>query len=420
MKVRSLRANSALALVGDGASKASALLVVVISARLLDVNEFAALATGLAVAGVLTAALDLGTGTLLSRDGAVSKSARGALFAGSLRDRLPICGVVLLLAPVAGLLLGRALEAVSVAVLALSGALSLSVLGLFRACQDIRPEALQKLASGTLAVVASTVVCLVAPRADAVLLAIAIVMLVTLAPLLRLAPSVAELGTDLTWLAALRRAAPIGLLALATIAYYRSGTIALAALSNAEATAVYGVASGIAFGLLMVPNAITTALLPRLSSERRPDEFVACARRVLVWTSVIAVCIAAACAALAPVILPVALGPEYRAAATPFALLCLGIPLIAASGVIGTALLVVGRLQALGTQVAVSLTVNLLVLVLLVPSAGAVGAALATLACEAVGFVVLVSAARAGLPGLVLGRRRGLRPTLEPAETVLP
>ena len=114
-------------------------------------------------------------------------------------------------------------------------------------------------------------------------------MLLTLVPLLRLAPTVADFGDDLAPLAALRRAAPIGLLALATIAYYRSGTIALAALSSADATAVYGVAAGIAFGLLMVPNAITTALLPRLSAERRPDELVACTRRALVWTSLNAV-----------------------------------------------------------------------------------------------------------------------------------
>lgn len=416
MKVRGIGANAALALVGDGASKAAALLVVVVSARFLTVDGFAALATGLAVAGVLTAALDLGTGTLLSRDGAASASARGALFSGSLRDRLPLACLVLLLAPIVGLALGRPLEATAVALLALSGAVSLSVLGLFRAGQDIRPEALQKLAAGMLAVGVATAVCLVAPRADALLLALAVVMLATLVPLLRRAPAVADLGGHLERHSALRRAAPIGLLALATIAYYRSGTIALAALSDAEATAMYGIASGIAFGLLMVPNAITTALLPRLAAEQRPEELVACTRRALVWTTLIAVCLAAACAALGPLVLPAALGHEYRAAAAPFALLCLGIPLIAASGVIGTALLVVGRLRALGTQVVVSLAVNLLVLVLLVPSAGAVGAALATVACEAVGLVVLLSAARVALPGAINRPRRPLGP-LEAAET---
>jgi O-antigen/teichoic acid export membrane protein len=420
VKVRGLGANSGLALLGDGASKVAALLVVVISARFLSVEEFAALATGLAVAGVLTAVLDLGTGTLLSRDGAASRSERGALFSGSLRDRLPLACAVLLLAPVIGWLLGRPLEAASAAVLALSGALSLTVVGLFRSYQDIRPEALQKLASGTLAVVTATAVCVVAPRADLVLLTLAVVMLVSLFPLIRLAPTVADLGTGLARFAAVRRAAPIGLLALATIAYYRSGTIALAALSNAQATAVYGVASGIAFGLLIIPNAITTALLPRLSSARRPEELVECTRRVLAWTSLIAVCLAAACAAVAPLILPIALGSEYVSASAPFAVLCLGIPLIAASGVIGTALLALGRLRTLGTQVVVSLAVNLIVLALLVPVAGAVGAALATVACEAVGLAVLAHAARPALPGLLRPPSRERRTSLDAAETALP
>jgi O-antigen/teichoic acid export membrane protein len=418
--VRGIGANSLLALAGDGASKAGALAVVLVSARFLTVEEFAVLATGLALAGVLTTALDLGCGTLVSRDGAASAAARGALFTASLRDRVPLAVGMLLLAGVAGVVLGRPVEAVAVSALALSGALSLSVLGLFRSCQDIGPEALQKLAAGILAIVATTCVLVVAPRADAVLLAMAAVMLVTLLPLFRIAPTVADLGAGLAPRVALRRAAPIGLLALGTIAYYRSGTIALAALSDADATAVYGVASGIAFGLLMVPNAITTALLPRLSAERRPAELVACTRRALRWTSLIAVCLSAACAALAPVVLPAALGSAYRDAAVPFAILCLGIPLIAAAGVIGTALLVVGRLRALGAQVGVSLAVNLLVLGLLVPWAGAVGAAVATVACEAAGLVLLAGVAHAALPGLLVSRSHASPRSLETAETVLP
>jgi O-antigen/teichoic acid export membrane protein len=104
-------------------------------------------------------------------------------------------------------------------------------------------------------------------------------------------------------------------------------------------------------------------------------------------------------------LLPIALGPEYDAARAPFVVLCVGIPLIAASSVIGTALLSVGHVRVLGLQVAVSLAVNLLCIAILVPLAGAVGAAFATLACEAVGLVVLVHVARSALPGLVLPRR---------------
>jgi O-antigen/teichoic acid export membrane protein len=201
------------------------------------------------------------------------------------------------------------------------------------------------------------------------------------------------------------------LLALATVAYYRSGTIALAALAGSNETAAFGVAASIAFGLLMVPNAVTTALLPRLSAERDLQGVVACTRRTLAWTLVVAVLLSAAAAVVVPVGLPFALGGEYAAAGTPFALLCVGVPFIAASGVIGTALLSVGKLRPLGAQVAASLAVNLVVLAVLVPFLGAIGAALATVACETVGLVLLAYAAHRALPGLIavhhatIGRR---------------
>ena len=419
MRTRSIRANSALALAGDAASKASALLVVVIGARFLDVAQFAALATGLAVAGVLTATLDLGAGTLLTRDGATSRAARGSLFTASLRARLPLFGLVVVVSPLVGLPLGSPLGALSVAALAVSGALALSVVGLYRSSRDIRPEALQRLAAGMLAVAATTVAVAVAPRADIVLLALAATTLVGIAPLLLRAPAIADLSGRLSPFTTLRRAAPIGLLALATIAYYRSGTIVLAAFSDARATAAFGVASGIAFGLLMLPNAITTALLPRLAVERDLDGLVACTRRTLAWTVLLAVGLAGASAVVVPAALPVALGPQYAEAGAPFAVLCLGIPFIAASGVIGTALLTLGRLRVLGAQVGVSLAVNLAALLALVPTTGAVGAAAATVACETVGLVILLHAARSALPGLLV-RAAFAAGRMEDPETALP
>ena len=153
-------------------------------------------------------------------------------------------------------------------------------------------------------------------------------------------------------------------------------------MSDERATAAFGVASGIAFGLLMLPNAITTALLPRLATEADRRGVVECTRRVLAWTAALAALVATASAVVVPSVLPVALGPNYDEARAPFVVLCVGIPLIAASGVIGTALLSVGHVRVLGLQVGVSLAVNLLCIAILVPVAGAARAAFATLACE--------------------------------------
>lgn len=424
MKVRGLAANTALALAGGVASKAGALLVVLLAARLFSVTEFAAAATALACAGLLATALDLGAGTLLARDGASGAASRGALLRGLLEARAPLFGVLLVSAPLAGVWLGGPLTALAVACLAIAGALTLSVLGLYRSYQDIGPEALQKVAAALLAASAVVLCGVFAPRADVLLGALALVALVTLVPLVVKLPAVADLSDTLGPMTALRRAAPIGLIALATVAYYRSGTIALAALGDAHETAVFSIAAGLAFGLLMLPNAITTALLPRLAVERGSVGLVTCTRRALAWTLAIAVPLAAAAAALGPVALPLLLGSEYTTAGPPFALLCVGIPIIAASGVIGTAVLALGRLRALAVQVGFSLFVNLVALALLVPSLESVGAALATLICELAGLLLLVMTARRALPGLLSIRwispgRRATRPAAASSERAL-
>ncbi len=416
MRARGIAANSALALAGDLASKAGALLLVFLAARLFPVSEFAVVATALASAGLLTSALDFGAGTLLSRDGAASARARGSLFRALLQARLPLAAALLLGAAVVGAWLGRPVTALAVVALSLSSAVALSVLGLYRSAQDLRPEALQRLGSAVLSVTAVALCGLAAPRADLLLGALASISLLTLLPLVLCAPRLARFDRAVSPSTALRAAAPIGLLALATIAYYRSGTLALAALADARATAAFSVAASLAFGLLVLPNAITTALLPRLAAEGDLNGIVSLARRALAWTLATALPLSAAAALIGPLALPLLLGSEYAGAGLPFALLCVGIPVIAASGLIGTALLALGRLRDLVLQVACSLLVNIAALVVLVPSLGAVGASLATVSCEAAGLLLLLRAARRALPGLITMRPLPLRPPLEAPE----
>jgi O-antigen/teichoic acid export membrane protein len=398
---RGIRENSALALLGDTASKLAALAVIVISARFLSVGDFALLATGLAAAGLLGSFLDLGAGTLLTRDGAKGRAQRGALLIGLLEVRAPLALAALVAAVVVGVVVDSVPAALAVASFGVAGALSTSVLGLYRSSQDIRPEAVQRLIAAVLAIAVTVIACLVLPSATVILAGLAAATLVALLPLVRLAPRIADFDLRVGRVAALRRAAPIGLLALATVAYYRSGTIALAALADPHETAAFSVAASIAFGMLMVPNAVTTALLPRLSAGSALEGTVECTRRVLGWTFLVAVAISAAAAAVVPVALPRVVGEQYDDAGAPFAVLCLGVPLIAVSGVVGTSLLSLGRLRPLGVQVAASLSVNLVVLAVLVPVLGSVGAGLATVACEAVALLLLVRAAREALPGLL-------------------
>ena len=401
MRRRGVAQNSALALAGDVASKAGALVVVLIAARALAESEFATVATGLAIAALLTSLLDIGAGTLLARDGARDGVSRGSLFRALAEARAPAVIVVLVAGPIVGLALGQPLTGLTVAALAVAGAVALSLFGLYRSGQDIRPEALQRLACAIVSVVSVGLCCFVVPRADVVLAALALSSLATLAVLGLAARRVADFACAIRPHTALRRAAPIGALALATVAYYRSGTLALAAVAGPHETAVFTVAASVAFGLLVLPNAITSALLPRLSAESARDLLVASARRALAWTVALATAVSLAAAVIAPAALPLVLGAQYADAAGPFALLSLGLPVIAASGVIGTTLLSVGRLRPLAVQVACTLAVNLVALALLVPALGAAGASLATVLCELAGLALLVNVSRRELPGLL-------------------
>jgi O-antigen/teichoic acid export membrane protein len=177
--------------------------------------------------------------------------------------------------------------------------------------------------------------------------------------------------------------------------------VALAVLSTPAETAAYTVASAVGFGLLLLPNAITTGLLPHLSAAEEGKSAVS-TRRALRWSLALSAPIAAAFALGGYVLLGPVFGAEYADAAAPLAILCGAVVVIAYNGVLGTALLAAGHVAAIVLQVLCSLGVNLLALLVLAPTFGAVGAATATLLCEIVAAAMLTVASARRLPGGVL------------------
>ena len=401
MSRRGLVANSGLALAGDLSSKIGLLLVMVIAARTLSTDEFAVLGTALAVAGILAVMLDSGSGLLITRDGARDEAARGSLFTALGAARLPVAAVVLVAAAGVGVLLGQPAVAVTAALLGVLGALASSLIGYFRAGQDMKPEALQKLVFAGLALAIVAVSVVVSPTAEAVAAGLVCASAVSLVPLALLARRGLHSRSHAGKLAAFQRALPLGLMAIATVVYYRSGTVGLAVLSTPEETAAFTVASAVGFGLLILPNAITTGLLPHLAADREglaPDS----TRRALRWSLLLSIPVAVAVALAGYLLLGPLFGAAYADAALPLAILCAAVVLIAYNGILGTALLAAGHVRVIAFQVAASLAVNLAALVLLAPSFGAAGAAAATLLCEIAAVAMLTVASVRHLPGFVL------------------
>ena len=264
---RTLPANAGLALAGDLAGKIAAFAGVVICARLLPVREFAHLGIAIAAVTVFAGVVDSGFSTLIVRDGAQSSADPMALLRSSLPIRVPLAALVLGTAIGGALYLGDLWLGMATAFAATGSALSLTVSALFRAKQDLAPEAIQRcaVAGSTLAAVAITAAEF--SRAAAVVWAMGGVCWLSLVPLWRYSRQrfPRRRATSPRW-GGIRAAAPFGLMALATLLYYRLGIFVLGAISSQSATANFTIASTIAFGLLTVPNAITTGLLPRLSA----------------------------------------------------------------------------------------------------------------------------------------------------------
>ena len=164
-------------------------------------------------------------------------------------------------------------------------------------------------------------------------------------------------------------------------AYGRSGTIALSLLSTASETATFAIASTLAFGLLSAAQAVVGALLPRLASEVDEVRRLAIMRRTFRAMASGSCLVALAMALLGPVAIGILFGDAYGEASRSFAILCGALPLIVANSLLGTYLLATGHVRPVVAQTSVTLVVNVAVLAAIASSAGADGAALATVAC---------------------------------------
>ena len=408
MRVRGLFANSAFALAGDLASKGAAAVMMVLAARALPVAQLALLAFAMAAASVLSAALDMGAQMLLTRDGVPSATTRSSLFRSLLVGRLPLLTASLLVAGAIGLAYGRVALALLTVLYAALGAGQMLLTGALRSAQNLMPEAALKLLGAALTVL-SCVLCIVS-GADAVgfLVALSVALGLAVAAGAPACARVMEAGHRLDVRAALRGSLPLGAMTLVTLVYYRSGTLALKLLSSPTQTALFATASTVGFALLMAPNAITTGLLPKLSATPRANH-PELMRRAVVWALLICLSVGGSVALAAHPLLVGLFGARYGPAAPALRVLALTTLLIGPTGVLGTVLIAQGHLRPVYLQVAASLVGNLLAIAVLVPACGAPGAALATLACEALAFVITAVACVRAVPGCIPLGRAGAR-----------
>jgi O-antigen/teichoic acid export membrane protein len=401
VKRRGVLENSTLAFAGDLASKAATFLLLGIAARALDGAQFAKLATALASATVLTAVFDCGAQVLLTRDGTGGPESRGALLAALARSRAPLALAGIVVGCAVGAIDGSVWLGLGTVLLAIAGAVQQSLSGALRAAQNLRPEAAAKLAGGVATLTAGGACLLLSHGATPIVFALTAAAVAAACPLALAARRAATRGQRRASWPTLRRALPLGLMALATLAYYRSGTIVLSLAAGSHQTGLFAAASTLGFALLMLGNAITTGLLPRLSASPSAAERDHVTRAALGWTAAISTGVALVVMVTAHSLIVLGFGARYAGAATPLAILAAASLPIAISGLLGTALIAAGHVRVVAAQVAATLVANIVLLAVMAGPLGAVGAALATLGCETLAVAILVATTARLLPGVL-------------------
>jgi O-antigen/teichoic acid export membrane protein len=389
-----LATNAGLALLGDVIAKGGMFVALAFLAHGLEVRAFAHLAIAMAAMVIVTTAIDGGISIVATREGAAHPRLRSGLMRAGAVGRLPLVAIAVVVGLGVGQFLGQTQLAAIALLAATVNAAQIALLTFFRSAQSLVPEAIAKGFSGASYPLFCGAMLVVGHHSAAsALLAMTIGPAMTLPVLWVLTRrAMSGSGPAVRPRMLLRDSAPFGLMAIATLAYFRAPLVLTSFLSTPSQTAAYSVASNIAFGLLMLPAALATGLLPRLASEANADRRSSVVKAALVSSTVILGFVAAGVAATASWLIPLAFGRQYENALGPLVILLATGPVIGAAGIIGTAIVVARGTWVLAVQIAVALALNLTSGFILIPNLGAEGAALATLLTEGVSLAMLVAA----------------------------
>lgn len=393
---RSLATNTGLAFIGDLFAKGGMFVALLLLAHGLSVDEFARLGVAMAAMLIVTSVLDGGIGTLTTREGAADPSRRLGLLRIGAAARLPLVALCAAACVIAGAVAGQIELGVIVLVAALVNTAQVTLFAVFRSAQTLLNEAVAKTICGlSYPPLCFAALALGHRSASAVLVAMVIGPAATLPTLmLETRRALTTSGSvERAW-TLLKESAPFGLMAVATLVYYRSPILMMGVFSSHAQTASYSVASNIAFGLLMLPAAFATGLLPRLAAEADPVRRARLIRRAVWWSTGVLAVIEGVVAASAWWLIALLYGHGFESAFAPLLILLVSGLAIGAAGVVGTALIAADRKRVLIVQVIAALATNLVAGAALIPILAATGAALATLLTEAVSLAILVFAYR--------------------------
>jgi O-antigen/teichoic acid export membrane protein len=197
-------------------------------------------------------------------------------------------------------------------------------------------------------------------------------------------------------------ALPLGFFLVVLNLYSYVDGVMLGVMRGNVETGYYAAAYRTYEGMSYLPGVIAAVLTPRLADlfvRSRPEH----RRLALVGFSVsvgLALIVGAAAFLLSSPLLVLLFGHEFTAAAPPFRILCIGLPLVFGIWVLHAITMSVNRERLLAQTAITGLVVNVSLNLYVIPRMGAEGAALATVVGELVSMTMLVAGVTPYLRGV--------------------
>jgi len=175
--------------------------------------------------------------------------------------------------------------------------------------------------------------------------------------------------------------------------YFRQDVIVVGALRSEHETGLYGVAATLYAMTLLLPGAAMAAIYPRLAAAfvRSPAGFRSATLRTTAVLVGAGAAVGLALVSVAEPLVRLLYGPAFEGAVPALRLLAALLPLHGASAALGQAMQAARLQRAMLAMTAVTVAVNLVALLLLVPRYGIEGAAFALLASTLLAIAIQVA-----------------------------
>jgi len=414
---RRVAKNTAYLALADGANKLMLFFFNLVAARHLGVAKFGMLSFALAFVTMFAVLTDLGLGAMTAREIARDPTVARRYVSNVLAIKLVASVVVILLIGALVNLMGYPWTTIRVVYICsffvLESAITSYYCWVFQGFERMELAALSRitqtavlvagaiLLSRNRAVIERFALLYVGAGLLSALFAGTVASVRLVRPGLSFAPK--------QWWELFRPALPIGLTVMFTMFYYWNGTTLLSKLQGDEAVGTYSAAFRLAMGLAFAGFAFSGAIYPLFSrlfitNTQRLTQALELALR---YMTLLSLPIAVLVTVMARPITALVYGSGYEGSAAVLRVVAWWSSLACLNSLLSNCFLATNKPAVVTAQSAISLGVNILGNVLLIPLLGAVGAAVSIVCAEAAGFTCLF-ARQLRTPGGIHCRRYAL------------